>query len=332
MTAVNVVIGADRVSLFTDAAAVNFAGQMRRLVSKTRSLPDMKCAIATRGLAGALSAFASILPTLAHDYDGLFQAARNGDLVRACSRLRSISTGRLSLVANFDLVVTGIGHRGPAAFMICNHNHHPGVKAWKAFKIPSVLIMPPVTLPERIRNNPGAFMAVILDRQREHLEPTLLIPRGRSIVGGFAECTTVTADQITTSKVLEWPDRIGRPIGGNQAAPRAAWGRLKISFAVMGGLWLLGFTLWQGPALVYVARTYEGLPASFIETESGRFEIEDRPDLDRVVTVGVAKGAAHASAASAWLTSRGCSIVSSAALLPSEWEHLYKCSSSHVAR
>ena len=122
MTAINVAIGHDRVVMFTDGAVLDGWGRVRRLQSKVRAVPDMRCAIAVRGFAYALDSLAAILPTVADTFDALYQAAEDG-------RLRSAIRRRPLLMLPFDLVVVGWGARGPGAFLVFNGGSHPGIKA-----------------------------------------------------------------------------------------------------------------------------------------------------------------------------------------------------------
>lgn len=227
MTAVNVLIGPDRVSLYTDSAALALTGALRKLVSKTRALPAMRCAIAVRGELRALAAAEKILPTVGRDYDQLRAAAEDGRLQTALGRRRALSRGNFGLLVPFDLVVAGWSASGPKAFIVCINRRMrfdgtgDELKSKAAFDIPWATIMPTVSMTPAMREDPAGSMPTIMDLQHKHREPWLLTPEGRIIVGGFVEETTVTASGVSIQRVGGWDDVIGKPIGGGNGHRRA---------------------------------------------------------------------------------------------------------------
>lgn len=68
---------------------------------------------------------------------------------------------------------------------------------------------PPVPAEMLTRCYSGADAVAVLSRQREYVETD-----GSTIVGGWGELTTVGREGIEQTRVIEWPDAIGRAIGG----------------------------------------------------------------------------------------------------------------------
>ena len=233
MTAVNVVVGADRVCLYSDGAALGMTGKVRRLTSKVRVLPEMGCAIAVRGELRALDALARILPMVARDFDQLYVAAKSGRLRRALGWRRALAGGHFALLARFDLVVAGWSAKGPRAFIYLNHGSMreggggSAPMAWTPFDVSAATIMPTVALSDAMRRDPEAAMPLIMDLQRRHREPSLFNPEGRQMVGGRVEKTTVAAAGIEIHTVGGWPDKMGQLIGGGKGH-RRAWRRLML--------------------------------------------------------------------------------------------------------
>ena len=91
-----------------------------------------------------------------------------------------------------------------------------------------------------------AAMPAIMELQRKHLEPSLFQPKGRQMVGGAIEKTTITEDRVQTHKVGGWDDVVGKPIGGDKGDRAAMW---RIALAVAA----VGFGAWIASAACYVA-------------------------------------------------------------------------------
>ena len=220
MSAANVVITRDAVHLFTDSAACDGLGRVERLVSKVRTLPGGRCAIAIRGPLGALDALAEILPTLGRDVDQLRAVAADGRLRVALSRWRQALRGRFALTFDYDVTVVGWGEHGPAAFLFSSHRKmrrddgSSVAQTFEPFDITRGNVMPAIRLPEGAERDPLAAMPEIMRRQRDHREPSILLPKGRRFVGGFVEQTTVTRDGAVTRRVGGWHEPVGQVIGG----------------------------------------------------------------------------------------------------------------------
>ncbi|MER9278769.1 hypothetical protein [Mesorhizobium sp. M0522] len=101
-----------------------------------------------------------------------------------------------TLAAEFDVVVAGVGSKGPAAYLVSNHGNH-GFKPWEVFEIPYCLATPVIdqTLLESVfwADNPVAEMPRLVDSQRA--DPS---------VGGFAQLTSITAAGISTRIVRDY--------------------------------------------------------------------------------------------------------------------------------
>ncbi|PTE07393.1 hypothetical protein [Mesorhizobium helmanticense] len=193
MTAINILKLADSVHLLTDGRVG--AGLAFGTVAKVMPLPHLTAAVATRGPARLLGLMSLMLCAEGtSDFD---------DLVGELSRLQWICGQQgepwqvETLAAEFDVVVAGIGSKGPAAYMVSNHGKNGLGEPWEVFDIPQVLATPPVSqsLFDEVfgADDPLAEMPRLVDAQRVH--PS---------IGGFAQLTSITADGISTRIVRDY--------------------------------------------------------------------------------------------------------------------------------
>ncbi|RWE07671.1 MAG: hypothetical protein EOS23_26480 [Mesorhizobium sp.] len=194
MTAINVLKLADSVHIVTDGRAG--VGLTFGTVPKVIPIPHLNAMVATRGPARLLGLMTLMLCTKAAAFD---------DLPGELSRLKWIC-GQMTepwqvetLSAEFDVVVAGIGSKGPAAYVVSNHGLH-GFKPWEVFEIPQFLATPPpgqdVFDAVFGADDPLAEMPRLVDAQRA--DPS---------VGGFAQLTSIEPAGISTRIVRDYRNK-----------------------------------------------------------------------------------------------------------------------------
>ncbi|RWC17053.1 MAG: hypothetical protein EOS51_18155 [Mesorhizobium sp.] len=195
MTAINVLKLADSVHVLSDGRAGD--GFAHSLVPKAMPIPHLNAVVATRGPARLLGLMTLMLCTKSIAFDDL--RGELGQLKWICEQ-QSEPWQIETLAAGFDVVVAGIGSKGPAAYLISNHGLH-GLKPWHVFDIPYCLATPVVDqgLLEAVcwADDPLAEFPRLVDAQRA--EPS---------VGGFAQLTSITAEGISTKLVRDYRDAV----------------------------------------------------------------------------------------------------------------------------
>lgn len=190
MTAVNVVVLAQSVHVFTDTRA-SFVGLNAGNLVKCMPLPHMHLAIATRGPQVALDLFARVICERASTFDEAlsFLDERGRELPRA-SWLNSRDAE--AWLEPIDLILAGWTRRGPEAAAYFTHEEH-GLPAWKIHKIQPILITPRVSSMSFDRlvcsHDRLSEMAAIMQEQAETCP---------GIVGGYAQETIIDSGGIYT--------------------------------------------------------------------------------------------------------------------------------------
>ena len=172
MTAINVILLNDSVTLVTDTKASGLDGRSFN-VSKVAQIPHMQLAVATRGKITALDTVARLIAAHAFSYES--------------ARAYLASQFSILGVGDVEVFLAGWSEAGPAACFISTVN-----SGGKIFDIaPLGVAVTPIVdqaLYERFATDPIATMPDLLAAQH----------RGNSSVGGFVNVTTVRAETIQT--------------------------------------------------------------------------------------------------------------------------------------
>jgi len=170
MTAINVIVLKDSVTIVSDTKAANPLGSDFN-VSKVACIPHMEIALATRGKVGALDIVRRAVEQHAFDY-----ASARAYLADYYSRLG---------LAEVEVFLIGMTEEGPAACMISKPNTDS-----KIVDIPNGVVTPTVSQEafDVFAADLVAGMPELLNRQHE----------GHSSVGGFVCVTTVRRGSIET--------------------------------------------------------------------------------------------------------------------------------------
>jgi hypothetical protein len=218
MSAVNILVHRDVVSVLTDGAVYDDRAIFQHAAPKVFSLPHLNCAVAFRG--GALA------PLLANVLAG---ASGYADLKsRAFELLRdAISTAqhvtRSAFGGNFQVFVAGFFEGRPDAYTVIT-KPEGSLPAWTPIPIPEQSFTPfevdgPIHADvwdilggrSACDLDPRVDGLRIVEAQRRH---KVALPDGwrAHIVGGFCQLTSVRSDSITTEIIRRWPDKPGERI------------------------------------------------------------------------------------------------------------------------
>jgi hypothetical protein len=221
MTAINVVQRPHAIHMLTDAASYTPDGTLGAIGPKAHPVPHLNAVFSSRGprlfmpLVGEyiFHAFASFDQMV----DGLVLH------VRAATEAYAPTLQRCAHGASFDLVVAGwsTARKRPETYVLTDHENY-GFAAWTLQPFGSLLITPwDADLAGRLKLT-QAELAGKLDPVKDGLRIleaqrfVKAIQRNETEaahgVGGFAQLTTVTAENITTRILKRWPDPIGEKL------------------------------------------------------------------------------------------------------------------------
>ncbi|WP_119818527.1 hypothetical protein [Mesorhizobium sp. DCY119] len=196
MTAINVLITENAAHVLTDGLCAA-PGLGPIAVPKVIPLPHLRMAVATRGPAELLQVMLPII-SAAPSFKDLVEFFRND--FRALTKLQHPNWPAGIFKRDFDIVIAGWSKSGPAAFLITSSVGH-GIPTWEPFFFGNFLCTPKVSddafeafhaSPDPLRDFIG-----VLDYQAAR-EPA---------VGGFAQLTTITSDEISTRILKRYPPK-----------------------------------------------------------------------------------------------------------------------------
>lgn len=219
MTAINILRGRDSVSILTDAGVWGDDLRLTVIAPKCFPIPHCGAAIAVRGPAIGLPLIAQVLGA-ASSFADLKSHAVN--LLRdAIGTIRAITKSEQGQY--LQLFVAGISDSGPESFSILTAADS-GLPAWELIPNGEICLCPfepNGALHQEIFGiigsrpiadlDPRVDGLAILEAQRGH---PMRLPDGQlaSIVGGFAQLTTVRPGSVTSEILQRWPDVIGELI------------------------------------------------------------------------------------------------------------------------
>jgi hypothetical protein len=123
MSATNVFIQANSVSLLTDALAYHPNGEIVMIGPKVVPLPHLNCAVAMRGPAAMRPIFAELIGNGASSFDGLRDIIV--DLLRAGAENYASVFEDCRAGPEFEVVVAGISETtGPTAYLMASHDRY----------------------------------------------------------------------------------------------------------------------------------------------------------------------------------------------------------------
>lgn len=217
MTAINIITTPAAIHMLTDGASYLADGTLGALSSKVYPLPHLSAVLSVRGPHMMLPLVGATL-SMADSFDDL--VAGLADAVRGVVDAWGGLLTMCDIGADFDLVVAGFGAAGPAAYVLTS-KERDGVPAWKAHRLGPFVAMPwdaatearvehGLTLAEREGelDDPEGFLLRVVEAQRRFHED------GRHGVGGFAQCTVLDRQGISSRVVRRWDDVMGERLGG----------------------------------------------------------------------------------------------------------------------
>ena len=222
MSAINALVQNNAVHMLTDGAAYFQDRTFQFLATKILPFPHLRCAVAVRGPAMAVPMLSSILGH-AETYDARKVAAT--EALNTAESMCAPIFDACCTGADFEVVVGGITDDGvPDAYLVASHDRY-GFEPWKVTPVEGLTCLPndPKLHAKIIASLPAGATPDDLDPVRDGLAIMELQRRNpaastegddRCAVGGFAQLTTITANEITTRVIRRWPDQVGRVIGG----------------------------------------------------------------------------------------------------------------------
>lgn len=210
----------DRVTVLTDGSCYEMNGTLIGHTPKVVPVPHLNAAIAIRGQSAAL---ALVLGTLTQKADAFEDVEKVlPDVLELLTPNHETQTGDV-----VDLYVAGFGPDGPDSYVMVNHSHHRGVSPFQATRTGPLCVAPGSrALEARMQElkpadaqtvddiDPDDFgLEIIEEQRRERFELVGdVFGEEKSIVGSFAQMTTIWPDRIETKILRRWPDQRGKPI------------------------------------------------------------------------------------------------------------------------
>lgn len=218
MTAINIIKHADCIHMLTDGAGYDTSGDIIFEAPKAWPLPNLPAVIAVRGPALLASIIVNLIGANGvRTYDDLPEKAAN--IAYEAEKTHRGLLGLCSFGGDFDFVFAGVLSDGaPHAGIVCNHERH-GIPAYALTNLGELSLMPGTTeIGEKFRASyphatsgleldPAIDGLAILEMQRSEAVRVWGAVDSISIVGAFAQLTTVYRDRIETSVVKRWPTK-----------------------------------------------------------------------------------------------------------------------------
>lgn len=202
MTALNVIIQADRVHLISDGAGTGADGKFAHLTHKVVPLPHLSAAVGVRGVQALRNASIDVVSACATSFDGL--RANLGPTLRAAFEPHEAAWLKQfgPEFAKAEIVVAGWSERrGPTGFVLATSdtNAASGLPAWTPVDIPGAYFSP------SNESLSAEFAPLQLDfdeaRAVELIERQAAL---RSDVGGFVQISTVRRHAIESRILKNW--------------------------------------------------------------------------------------------------------------------------------
>lgn len=219
MTAVNVLIHENAAHLLTDGAGYDIEGTLLSPTTKVQMLPHLNAAVAGRGAAALPAIYAQALGSVSDSFD-----EAKGKAVQ-CLREVSPLFG-LHPTDGLEVVVAGISEaRGPEAYAIFSHDRY-GIEPYTIADFDMLGMTPGecvseflASLPNGAETDPNDIDPAVdglrlLEMQRGTKVDSQI--GNASVVGCFAQLTTITRDGISTRILKRWDDVRGQKIGTAQ--------------------------------------------------------------------------------------------------------------------
>jgi hypothetical protein len=222
VTAINVIQRPHAVHMLTDGAAYLPDGTLGLATQKVVAVAHLSAAFSARGprlfmplvgehIAGAFKSFDEMV-------EGIIE------VVRAASRDYLPLFDLCAHGPTFQMVIAGwsTARRKPETYVLTDNGEKLGIPSWKLQPFGALLVMPwDEDTAARIRLTKEE-MAGRLDPVRDGLrileaQRFAKAIQGRETeaahgVGGFAQLTTITAENITTRILKRWPDLVGEKL------------------------------------------------------------------------------------------------------------------------
>ncbi|MCK1402330.1 hypothetical protein IVB45_20745 [Bradyrhizobium sp. 4] len=193
----------------TDAASYDDAGFVCSFGSKIRPIPEWSAVVTGRGNTFGLDTAARELTRRASSFD---------ELVAIASRELPLIVDEFRLYRPFELNLAGFFRGRPMIFFIRTPGDHDssgmGMRPYLVCPMGSTLFGPdPSAVASFVEPDPDDLPKNIVSSLCDLIKLQRHVPAedGYSRVGGYAELTTIRADNIETQIFHHWPDdRIGQ--------------------------------------------------------------------------------------------------------------------------
>jgi hypothetical protein len=230
MTAINVIRHSDAVHVLTDGASWSADGECGFAGSKIWPLADRNAVITARGPKLAPALLAEVFSAGGRTYDEM--KCNSVELVRRAVLMFGDLWAFSPTGADIEVVVAGWSEKsGPDSYVVCTNDRNPAVTPWTVAEAGPVLMTPgDRAIEDKLRAilGPEIKCADDLDPERDGLrmlqaqrDMVLALPKcgvDFSVVGAFAQLTTVTRQAIMTKILHRWPDEVLEPAAALEPA------------------------------------------------------------------------------------------------------------------
>jgi hypothetical protein len=234
MTAINVIRQASAVHILSDGVFCNPEGIICEIGPNVFAFPHLPAALAVRGPTLFMPFLVHRLGRECQSFDDLVARVVSVALEVHISIPMTLGFGDVK--PDFDLVAIGwSSKKGKTESFIVTARQHTdrdelGNNTWRLIELPDVVIAPPVDMAQvrllnwKVPESAEAFQPDtdgirLLEAQRLSQFPmnSQNSNEGRgSLVGGFVQLTTVSANGVTSNVLRRWPDKVGQRIEPNR--------------------------------------------------------------------------------------------------------------------
>ncbi|WCK22958.1 hypothetical protein [Agrobacterium pusense] len=212
----------DRIELLTDGAWYLDDGTLVDIGTKVRRSTSKPLCATGRGSTDVVKKFTLLVTTIAD-----FSPSVDHAITEIASRLGQVWERRDEAVQNHaEILISCISESlGPTNLYWCSGNFYSHLEPWVLHNVgheiggggivsDEALALAGIT-PERMAKEGFAQLcAEVFELARREKGSNPMKPENPPLygIGGFIEHTVVTAAGVTTTKIKEWPDEIGKPI------------------------------------------------------------------------------------------------------------------------
>lgn len=232
MSAINVIQQTDATHLVTDGASYARDGTIVDLCEKVFVLPAARCAYTMRGRTS------DGIPEILHYLESLEEVLELMPILSKVlhRKLHAVEPQEIfEPLRNFEIVIAGWStvRERPEAWALATRRHEiddifmhvESFEPYTLYELPILVTAPGVSLSALFGSltsmadvdalDPESAALALLEAQRA--KAWTVGDRDIHCVGGFGDLTTIDRDGVRTRRIVEWPDKPGKPIDPTKA-------------------------------------------------------------------------------------------------------------------